>query len=278
MKITPLEIRQKTFEKAFRGLDKDEVYAYLTTLSQEWEKMIDENKELKIKLENTAREVEKLREVESSLFKTLKTAEDTGANMIDQATKAAKLHMRETELKAESVLNDARTKAKNMIEEAEMRSRTAIEEMEDHLKDLGQLYRTLENARADMIAEIKGAAQDALERTDRISSRSKSMDIEKKLLEVKKSFFDKSDYKLMEIDTNTSLATYATGWLSDDRENESASSEPARNQKKPADEDEEMTQEDSPLDTFEENGDNSEEKKKKIKKEDDDSSFFDDIE
>ncbi len=216
MKITPLEIRQKTFEKAFRGLDKDEVYAYLTSLSQEWEKMIDENKELKIRLDNTVKEVEKLREVESSLFKTLKTAEDTGANMIDQATKAAKLHMRETEIKAESLLNDARTKAKNMIEEAEMRSRTAIEDMEDHLKDLGQLYRTLENARADMIAEIKGAAKDALDRTDRISSRAKSLDIEQKLLEVKKSFFDKSDYKLMEVDTSSSLANYASGWLSED--------------------------------------------------------------
>ena len=43
MKITPLDIRQKTFEKAFRGLDKDEVNAFLLTLSQHWEKMMDEN-------------------------------------------------------------------------------------------------------------------------------------------------------------------------------------------------------------------------------------------
>lgn len=271
MKITPLEIRQKTFEKAFRGLDKDEVYAYLTTLSQEWEKMIDENKELKLKLDNTVKEVEKLREVESSLFKTLKTAEDTGANMIDQATKAAKLHMRETELKAESVLNDARTKAKNMIEEAEMRSRTAIEEMEDHLKDLGQLYRTLENAREDLMAEIKGAAQDALDRTDRIASRSKNMDIEKKLLEVKKSFFDKSDYKLMEVDTSTSLASYASGWLSDDKEDAGKDG-----QEDPADA-EELTPGNSPLESLDDSGTNQDQEKER-KKKDDESSFFDDIE
>ena len=76
MKITPLEIRQKTFEKAFRGVDKDEVQAFLLTLSQQWEKMIDENKDLKMKLEVATREVQKMREVESSLYKTLKTAED----------------------------------------------------------------------------------------------------------------------------------------------------------------------------------------------------------
>ena len=35
MKITPLEIRQKAFEKNFRGYNQDEVNAFLQTLSQE---------------------------------------------------------------------------------------------------------------------------------------------------------------------------------------------------------------------------------------------------
>ena len=73
MKITPLEIRQKEFEKKMRGYDKDEVNAFLQSLSQEWERTLDETKEMRIRLETTEREVNKLREVESSLFKTLKT-------------------------------------------------------------------------------------------------------------------------------------------------------------------------------------------------------------
>lgn len=85
MKVTPLEIRQKGFEKKLRGYDKDEVNAFLLSLSQEWERVLDESKELKIKLETSEREVQKLREVENSLFKTLKTAEDTGANVVEQA-------------------------------------------------------------------------------------------------------------------------------------------------------------------------------------------------
>src|SRR6187397_2909696 len=103
MRITPLDIRQKTFEKNFRGYEKDEVNAFLLTLSQEWERFMDENKELRIKLEATEREVSKLREVETSLFKTLKTAEDTGANVIDQAKRAAELHLRESQLKADAL-------------------------------------------------------------------------------------------------------------------------------------------------------------------------------
>ena len=112
MKITPLEIRQKQFEKKLRGYDKDEVNAFLLTLSQEWEKVMDEKKELTIKLDASQKEVEKLREVESSLFKTLKTAEDTGANMIDQANKAAELHLKEAHINSEALMNEAKSRAK----------------------------------------------------------------------------------------------------------------------------------------------------------------------
>ncbi|ELR68574.1 Cell division initiation protein DivIVA [Fulvivirga imtechensis AK7] len=192
MKITPLEIRQKTFEKAFRGLDKDEVNAFLVTMSQEWEKLIDENKELRIKLEASEREVEKLREVENSLFKTLKTAEDTGASMIDQATKTAELHMRETQMKAEAILNDAKSRAKDMIEEAEMKSKNTIDEMEDQIRHMAQLYRTLENVKDDLFSDIRSFAKDAIEKVDRVKTQFKKFDVEAELMRVKREAVDKA--------------------------------------------------------------------------------------
>ncbi|MFN8887357.1 MAG: DivIVA domain-containing protein, partial [Cyclobacteriaceae bacterium] len=137
MRITPLEIRQKAFERVLRGYDKDEVNAYLQSLSQEWERMQDDAKEMKIKYEATEREVAKLREVESSLYKTLKTAEDTGANVIDQANKTAELILREAQMKADSMLNEAKNKAKNTIEESEFISKQMLVEMEERLKTLG---------------------------------------------------------------------------------------------------------------------------------------------
>ncbi len=185
MKITPLEIRQKTFEKAFRGLDKEEVEAYILSLSQEWERVLDENKEYKIKLEASQKEVEKLREVESSLFRTLKTAEDTGANMIDQAEKAAELHLRESQMKAEAMLNEAETKARDKMEEADIQSRHAVEEMEEQLKALGQTYRVLENYRDDLLANIKMFSNDALEKVERSSNQIKSFDLEEQIMKAK---------------------------------------------------------------------------------------------
>ncbi|MTI21088.1 DivIVA domain-containing protein [Fulvivirga sp. RKSG066] len=206
MKITPLEIRQKTFEKAFRGLDKDEVNAFLVTLSQEWEKLIDENKELKIKLEASQKEVEKLREVENSLFKTLKTAEDTGASMIDQATKTAELHMKETQMKAEALMNDAKSKAKDTIEEAEMKSRNTLDDMEDRIRSMAQVYRTLENVKADLLSDIKSFASDALDKVERVKMQMKSFDVEDELMRIKRESIQQNTSTRFDVESHNTPA------------------------------------------------------------------------
>jgi cell division initiation protein len=186
MKITPLEIRQKTFEKAFRGLDKDEVQAYLQSLSQEWERMQDEMKDLKSKLEASEKEVKKLREVESSLFKTLKTAEDTGATLIDQAQKTAELHLREAQFRADTLLSEAKSKAESTIEEAEMIARETMEEMEERLKMMAHAYKSIENFKEDLLAGIKSYATDSLEKIDRTRTQLKSFDVDSELIRIRK--------------------------------------------------------------------------------------------
>ena len=50
MNITPLEIKQKTFEKAFRGFEKHEVQAFLASLANEWERLQNDYKALKKKV------------------------------------------------------------------------------------------------------------------------------------------------------------------------------------------------------------------------------------
>lgn len=186
MRITPLEIRQKTFEKNFRGYEKDEVHAFLLTLSQEWERLQDENKELRIKLEATEREVTKLREVEGSLYKTLKTAEDTGASVIDQARKAAELHLKESQLKADAILNEAKTKARDTIEESESRAKEIVEDMEDRLKLLIENYKKLESSREDLISDLKRLASDLMDRVERATTHTKDFNPDKHLSSVKR--------------------------------------------------------------------------------------------
>lgn len=168
MKITPLEIRQRTFEKNFRGYDKDEVNAFLLTLSQEWERLQDESRELKLRLEAAEKEVSRMREVENSLFKTLKTAEDTGTSLIEQSRQQAELLVREARLQSEALLNEAREQARQITDAAELRSRQLLAEMEVRLKALAENYRKLQDARENLLLELKRMAEDTLERTERL--------------------------------------------------------------------------------------------------------------
>lgn len=199
MKITPLEIRQKAFEKNFRGYNQDEVNAFLQTLSQEWERIGDENKELRIKLEACEREVLKLREVESSLYKTLKTAEDTGANVIEQARQSADLNMRESQLKADAMLNEAKVKARNTIEEAETKSKQTLVEMEDSLRAIVENYKKLESTRDELLLDLKRISQDTIERVERIKNSQKSFDADQHVTQakkdIKKTIFPNAEHK-----------------------------------------------------------------------------------
>jgi cell division initiation protein len=168
MKITPLEIRQKSFEKKLRGYDKDEVSAFLLSLSQEWEQVQDEVKELRLKNQNAEKEIKQLREVENSLFKTLKTAEDTGANLIDQATKTAELHLRETQMSADALLNEAKSKARACIDEADDKARTILDGMQADLNELKQEYKHLQNLRDNLLVELRNLANDTLFKVEKI--------------------------------------------------------------------------------------------------------------
>ncbi len=178
MKITPLEIRQKEFEKGFRGYDKDEVSAFLTSLSQEWERVMDTQKELRMKLETAEKEVEKLRQVESSLYKTLKTAEDTGANVISQANRTAELHIKETQMKADSILNDAENKAHSMIEDATHKAQNIMEEMEEEIKEVADGFKVLENHRDNMVEELKNLGTSLHDKVKKVEDRLQHVDVE----------------------------------------------------------------------------------------------------
>jgi cell division initiation protein len=197
MKITPLEIRQKSFERVLRGYDRDEVSAYLQSLSQEWERTMDEAKEMRIKYEATEREVAKLREVESSLYRTLKTAEDTGAHVIDQANKTAELILREAQMKADAMLNEAKNKAKNAIEESEYVSKQMLAEMEERLKTLGQHYKTLELHKDNLLSDMKRLAAETIERVDRAKTAARDFDPDQHMAfakrETKKALFPNAE-------------------------------------------------------------------------------------
>ena len=185
MKITPLEIRQKAFEKVFRGFDKDEVSAFLQILSSEWEKFIDEKKELKIKLESAEKEITKLREVENSLYKTLKTAEDTGANMIEQANKAAELQFKEAQMKSDNIVREAKAKSRLIIENTEKHAREIIGNMLGEIKSLERNFNAALSLKENLIADLTNLSSSTLERVQKFNKQKDKLDIDKYIKEAR---------------------------------------------------------------------------------------------
>ena len=177
MKITPLEIRQKTFEKVFRGYDKDEVTSFLSLLSQEWEKANEEKRMLQMKLEHSEKESAKLREVEGSLFRTLKAAEDTGASMIEQANKTAELILKEARMDADALLTDAKNQAKEVRDAAESRAKEIREDLREDVTALVESYETLLAQREIILKNMRNMATETLENVNFAKDELKKIDV-----------------------------------------------------------------------------------------------------
>ncbi|MFD2721538.1 DivIVA domain-containing protein [Hymenobacter monticola] len=173
MKITALDIRQKTFEKSFRGVDKDEVQAFLNTISQQWERLGDENRELRLKLEHAQQDVQKMREVESSLYRTLKTAEDTSNNITEQAQRDADLRIREAQFQAESIISEARQRAREVVDGAYQQAEKTIADMQREVSGLGQECQRLEQQLDTLVRDLHHLASDALDKVEKARNRPK---------------------------------------------------------------------------------------------------------
>jgi cell division initiation protein len=168
MKITPIEIRQKEFVKAFRGYEKEEVDVFLQALSKEWERVMEENRDLTKKAESAEKEVARLREVEGTLYRTLKSAEDTGNNIIEHANKTADLHLKQSQMNAESIMNEARTKARAILEEADEKSSMIIDDLANDLESLEKDFNYILSQREQLLKEIKSVLNETNDKMSKI--------------------------------------------------------------------------------------------------------------
>ena len=75
MRITPLDIRKQEFKRVMRGLDGDEVHAFLNTIAEEYEAVLSDNKNLREKLVAIEERLAEYKSIETNLRNTLLTAE-----------------------------------------------------------------------------------------------------------------------------------------------------------------------------------------------------------
>lgn len=142
MQISPLDIQQQQFKgKVFGGLDPNDVDSFLQIVSQEMEKLIRENSDLKDQCRKTATDIDDLRQRETSLRETMLAAQKITEEMKSNAQKEATLLISEAEIKAERILADAENRLLQLTSQIQDLKREKLQfetsfrsVLENHLK------------------------------------------------------------------------------------------------------------------------------------------------
>ena len=184
MRITPLEIRQHTFDKSFRGYDTESVDAFLLSLSQEWERVSEDLRYSKQQLEVAEKEIVRMKEIENSLFKTLKAAEDAQQNINAKAEAESKLITDKALQDAEEITNEAEKKANMLVSESENKAKFLVEEAVNDLKNYERDFKAMERYKDYLVVELKSFANDALDKVTKFEERINARTSEARLNEL----------------------------------------------------------------------------------------------
>lgn len=162
MRLTPLDIRKQEFKKGMRGLDPEEVYAFLVTVADEYEAVLNDNKSLRERLMELDTKMHEYRNMEKTLRDTLLTAERITNEATENARKKASLIIKEAELDAERAVRGIKESARKLREDmlALRRQRdTYVARMksliESHLHFIESAEKDLEEAEKEIETEAR---------------------------------------------------------------------------------------------------------------------------
>ncbi|MFA5479515.1 MAG: DivIVA domain-containing protein [Candidatus Muiribacteriota bacterium] len=115
MKITPLDIRKREFNKKLRGYNPEEVDEFIRTIYDEYNKVYTENKNIKSQVSKLEEKIKEFEEMEKTLKQALLSAQKTSGQLKTNAEREAQLIIKESELNAEKIVETAKEEAKELL-------------------------------------------------------------------------------------------------------------------------------------------------------------------
>lgn len=128
--LTPLDIHNKEFKRGFRGYNEEEVDQFLDEVVKDYEKLYRENIELKETLDRVNSKLEHFQHMENTLHNTLVIAQETAEEVKLNARKESELHLKEADIRAQKLVDEAMAKVRRMHGEYE------------EIQKQAQIYRT----------------------------------------------------------------------------------------------------------------------------------------
>lgn len=154
MNLTPLDIRKQSFQKTFRGYDPDEVQAFLEMAAEGFERLTRENIEMREERSGLKAEVERYREMETTLQEMLRTAQQTADEVRQNARKEAGLIVKEAEITANRSVERARSLVRDI--------RSEIVDLKNQRDLFVAKIQALVTAQADFLGNLELTDPDAI--------------------------------------------------------------------------------------------------------------------
>ena len=176
MRITPLDVRKQDFRKAVRGFDCDEVRAFLSTLADEYETVLVDNKQIRELVMEQEDKIQEYQGMERNLRDTLMTAERLMQETRENAGKQGDLIIKDAEMKARQVLEECRLRTEELRREimglrkekeaylARFKSlaESQVKFVETHQSD----FEDLDNRLTDIVDSVVATAGHSRRKTD----------------------------------------------------------------------------------------------------------------
>lgn len=160
MKLTPLDIHQKEFRHVLRGYNEEEVDFFLDEVATEFERLFQENIDLKEQVERLQKKLAQYENFEQTLQDTMIAAQKSAEDIQNNAKRAGELIIRDAELKSKEMIQEAFSRRqtfeanfanlKKMADDFRDRLKAILE---DYLKKLGEI----DEAEAKLPEELMAA-------------------------------------------------------------------------------------------------------------------------
>jgi cell division initiation protein len=142
MKITPVDLAHKVFDKKMFGVDESQVVEYLTQIASAMEELIRDRNSLRDKLRERDLQLVEYRERDGLLKSTITTASQMADKLRQDADREAKLILTDAEQKAEMITRNGHDSLKKMYQEITELKRTRLQ-FEANLKAMAQAHLAL---------------------------------------------------------------------------------------------------------------------------------------
>ena len=116
--FAPLDLKNKTFTKGFRGYETEEVDKFFAQVVKDFERLYQDNIELKETVERVSAKLEYYQQMEATMQNTLVVAQETADEVKKTSEKKAQLMLDETAAKCDSLKADAQNEADRLQNEA----------------------------------------------------------------------------------------------------------------------------------------------------------------